>query len=90
MTTSTPESVRICDELVERFPNAEYGPAHIVVSDHNLEDEHLISCLRAIDRAIKKEPESIAKIWELMVTRQALLKLLDIPEKKRCWWMEDE
>lgn len=43
-------------DLIERFndewPDAEYGPAHIVLADLNIEDGHIDWCLELLKAAI--------------------------------------
>lgn len=100
MKTETPESMRICDELVERFPDARYGPAHIVVEDHNLEDRWIIDVLRDVDKLIARLNAAGKASWyereldasdleELNATRATLIELLAMTEKDRCWWQEE-
>ena len=39
------ELVELCDLFTEEWPNAAYGPAHIVLDDYNLEPDDIAWCL---------------------------------------------
>lgn len=39
----------LIDTFVEMFPGEDYGFAHIVLADYNLEDSHIDFCLHQID-----------------------------------------
>jgi len=72
------------DKLRERFPDADYGPGHIVFSDGNFEDGNIHFCLEEM-----KVPKSYAggrdaKPGEAEATRELLEWLLSVPESVRC------
>lgn len=59
----------------------EYGPGHIVWSDHNLEDGHIDACIAdAEDRIFRKRYSA----EELGVAVEALKRLRKVPENVRC------
>jgi hypothetical protein len=69
------------DRFLADYPRANYGPAHIVLSDHNLYNDHIDYCLDAIETGEydthNHGPEEIA------ATRRFLRSLRDIPEEER-------
>ncbi len=67
------------DRFLEEWPDAEYGPAHIVLSDCNLEDVHIDFCLAEFD----KDDEHIYWPGELEATRAFLSELRALPEDQR-------
>ena len=85
------------DKFLLAYPNAEWGPAHIVLSDRNLSDGHIQWCLDLINAVLKqKEPTDRDRAFldevhwykihtktELEKTKLLLLDLLKIPEKAR-------
>lgn len=60
------------------WPNAEFGPAHIVLGDDNIEDENIQWCLDNWETYKRDHPED-----ELNATRVFLHELLQIPEAIR-------
>jgi hypothetical protein len=83
------------EEFLERWPNAEWGPAHVVLSDWNLDDEFIESSLRRIASALgESDPVDGEDVEhyrenhpqnELLATRYLLNGLLAIPEDDRLW-----
>ena len=72
----------MCDAFTERFPRAEYGPAHIVLSDYNFETEFIESCLAGV--RTQKQIHFVGGVaLELQATENFLLHLLTIPESQR-------
>lgn len=72
----------IWQEALNKLPFDEpllYGPAHVVWSDNNFEDESIKFCLKECDRKgyWNYEPAAIA------IVRESLEKLLLIPEEVR-------
>ena len=79
------------------YPNAEWGPAHIVLSDRNLSDGHIQWCLDLIDAILEpKELDERDRMFldsvhwykthtriELEKTKTFLLDLLNVPEESR-------
>ena len=65
------------NDFCKAWPNAEYGPAHVVLSDYNLEDEFIESALAALRDAPMAEDERQA-------TTKFLRALLLLPEGYRC------
>lgn len=41
--------------FTERYPNSEFGPAHCVLSDYNIDDATLTNTLAFYDRAAEKQ-----------------------------------
>jgi len=52
-------------DFLQAWPDAEFGPAHIVLSDHNLEDEHVRWCLGLARAAISRAPEDLYRTDDL-------------------------
>jgi hypothetical protein len=76
-----PESLRLCDALCERYPAAENGPAHVVVSDNNFDDEFIDGALSRVESAKLPADERAA-------TLAVLRRLREIPLEQRIWWTE--
>jgi hypothetical protein len=70
------EAVRLCCEFLDGWPAAEWGPAHIVLSDFNLEDEWIAGAKRKT--AVASIPED-----ERAATLAILDRLAGIPEAER-------
>ena len=68
------------DDLLARFPDAEFGPAHVVVSDHNLEDVFVLDCLA--------DCEAMPPSAERDATIEALRTILTVPAADRDAWGE--
>lgn len=49
-------NVQRIEKHLERWPEAENGPAHVVFGDCNIEDEHLAWCLSLIDSLLDGTP----------------------------------
>lgn len=77
MMNTPEECAAACNEFLKRFPKAERGPAHIVLSDFNFEDFWIQSCIEQIDSRPTTD--------ELMATKAFLLRLLEVPESNRCY-----
>jgi hypothetical protein len=79
--------------FVAEWPNAEWGPGHIVLSDWNTDDDCIQSSLRRIastlgesDPVDGEDVESCRENHprdELLATREFLQKLLETPEDDR-------
>jgi hypothetical protein len=73
--------MQIAEEKIERFlldwPEAESGPAHIVLADLNLEDYWIHSCLQGCEKSDRPADE-------IKATVAFLQELLQIPEDDRC------
>jgi len=82
----------------QKWPNAEWGPAHIVFSDYNLWDGHIHFCLKELaDWLATGRYKTDDEIWnqpggdpnfdhsleEAHATDAFLLELLKIPEDER-------
>ena len=71
-------------ELIRAFlaiwPNAEYGPAHIALSDQNLSDDNIRFCHKAIHRC---QESGVGDAQELHATDLFLRVLLCVPEDVR-------
>lgn len=70
-------------KFLELWPDAEYGPAHVVLSDYNLEDYF-------VDASIQRIRNGDRSSDELSATLSFLLELRDIPEDKRIAEFDDE
>lgn len=69
-------AVQLIREFLQKYPDAEWGFAHIVLSDYNLEDEWLCEIIQNGKRVIAAgHPESH--------TVEFLEQLLTIPEDER-------
>ena len=67
-----------------RWPHAEYGPAHIVISDDNVSDSSLALCRAEVGRALAGAPEYAQHSHdELIATLACLVQLAAIPEEDR-------
>lgn len=76
------------DRFLEQYPNAEYGPAHVVLSDYNFEDEWLNSCMTGLEFAMQmiesgQESRPSHSIEELFATLNFLRELKATPEDER-------
>lgn len=88
------------DKFLQEYPDAEWGPAHIVLSDYNLGDDSIKWCRSLIDELFRTgqvdygKPHGIHKYDnandELIATDEFLVKLLEIPEAERDDWMDDD
>lgn len=75
--------LKILAELVSEYPNSDFGPAHIVVGDCNVDDGSIAFCLYEI---ITYEHGKCAIEYsdeELRATADALKAILNIPEGNR-------
>ena len=71
------------DEFVGNWPEAAYGPAHIVVDDYNVGDEHVWFCLDRLESYDPKDYASEHTPEELAATKKLLEWLLTVPESER-------
>lgn len=81
------------DRFLYEWPNAEFGPGHIVLSDANLDDECLDMCIQALDALLDGGPwpEHFGEPhwWsdndraQLAATRTFLRELRALPEDAR-------
>ena len=76
----------------EKWPQAEFGPAHIVLSDCNIENDHLASCMKDLDNMMrfgKRTRNGICyRYWEapweeIVATGLFILQLRMVPEEER-------
>ena len=79
------------NRFTDLYPDSEFGPAHIVLSDYNIDDENIKWCLEFIERMLVYEDDYIHpnKISELRATCEHLKILLSIPEIVRLAEIED-
>ena len=85
------EAVRLLvDAFVSVWEGADYGPAHIALSDYNLLDDNLKFCLRLVNSIMSgTPPEEYKDSWkdhsyeELASTASFLVSLQHIPEEWR-------
>lgn len=81
------EAKAICDHICDSFVAAEDGPAHVVISDYNFDNETIgFIRTRVVDllRTEKGWEGLPFNAYELRATRDALDALLAIPEDERC------
>jgi hypothetical protein len=73
------------EAFLKEWPDAEYGPAHVVLSDKNLEDHWIDGCIAALE---SRDPHYFDPPWpsdaECAATVDFLRSLLDVPEDARC------
>jgi len=67
--------------LVENPSAVEYGPAHIVWSDENFDDDSIRHCIENCRERKYCDGYSIDDVAKVL---QSLQELLDIPESVRC------
>lgn len=95
----TQETCNLIDEFLKLWPQAEFGPAHIVLGDDNVEDCHITWCISIANAVINDnqdgcDADAIEVLescsWykdhekeELVATVAFLEKLLKIPEDER-------
>lgn len=84
-------SIVMIQEFLEKYPLAEYGPAHIILSDYNLEDHWFPSTIQAIKDRLTELTEKLGDRYmfdiearDLDATLELLNRLLEIPEGERC------
>lgn len=65
------------------WPEAQSGPAHIVIGDDNVSDENIQYCLGRLDWRTPSDSDEIHSPDELIATREFLESLLAIPEAER-------
>ncbi len=39
------QAINMCEKFLDIYPDAEFGPAHITLSDYNFKDCHLMFCV---------------------------------------------
>lgn len=77
----TPQEVLDTVQAVCRiWPNIEFGPGHVVLSDYNLGDGSITFCLQECDQPIEYPNTPAAEIG---VTRDVLNWLQSVPEPIR-------
>jgi hypothetical protein len=86
-------SIARLDRFRDEWPEAEFGPAHIVLSDANLEDGHIDWCIALCDSVLDGTPWpddwTAGNIWEdhereeIEATRSFLRELRAVPEDER-------
>ena len=69
-----------CEKFISKWPNASYGPAHIVVDDGNTDNEYIQFALQQIDTYCDRDYSNQHPSDELVATRMLLNHLLDLPE----------
>lgn len=67
--------------FLEQYPKTEWGPAHNVLSDYNLEDHYIWSVIRDL---ADFDDISDEDYQERLATLKFLVSLFDIPEDDRC------
>jgi len=89
-----------CDKFQNWWPMSVYGPAHIVISDHNTEDGYIAFCLEGIFRILEyrclydESPDERKELYhssddkhstrELIETGKFLSRLLLIDDEGSC------
>jgi hypothetical protein len=84
-------AIQKIDEFLTQWPDAEYGPAHVILSDYNLEDHWFSGIMNQLEFAMQQIETGENKYpthskEELFATLQFLRELLIIPEDDRCVW----
>ena len=70
------------DVFVDKWPGSDFGPAHILLSDQNTENGHVLFCLRETWAELKTKPDH-RTTEELLATMDFLLELSEIDEEDR-------
>lgn len=71
--------------FTDKWPGSRFGPAHIVVEDNNLEDSHLLYCIRELWK-IRKHRRDFTRVLDQSEwddTMDMLLFISSHPEDKR-------
>jgi hypothetical protein len=87
-------SIRRIDSFLEEWPDAEFGPGHIVLSDGNIGDSNLDWCLAILDAVLdgKPWPDATGRLRncyvdddpeEMLATREFLRALRAVSEEER-------
>lgn len=85
-----PPTIQKIYDFLEKWPRADYGPAHITLSDHNLEDHNLRFCLNEIAKANGDIYDGQQRDrGEIAATKAFLEELLAMSEEDRFEGMED-
>ena len=78
------------EAFCEKWPDAEFGPGHILFSDCNVDDDDIKSCLQRCDSARRQDAYWIGLPWyesqeegELEATAAFLRELLEVPQDVR-------
>jgi len=58
-------AIERCRLFVDEWPDAEFGPAHIVLADYNLEDHHLRWCLGLCRAALSHDERDLLTPYEV-------------------------
>jgi hypothetical protein len=77
------ETIDKIDAFLDQWPDSEWGPAHIVLSDENVEDSDIQFCLAGIDNYRPGDCSKEFPTEELAATKAFLESLLLIPEDER-------
>lgn len=92
------------DAFLEQYPDAENGPAEPVLSSFFMLDANLHWCIGLIDATLNGRTDNpdyqemlIQQDWflghsanELKATRAFLVRLLEVPETLRNWFVDDD
>lgn len=96
MTKQIHPTIEKIHAFLKQWPEAEYGPAHIILSDYNLEDHWFDVIFAKIDEAkatleasLRSEYVYSVSAYELNATERFLRELREIPEDQRCISNED-
>jgi hypothetical protein len=71
------------DRFTERWVAAQFGPAHIVLADYNVDDDNIEHCLACIDQYDPGDYGQLHDPEELEATKAFLQYLRSIPEEER-------
>lgn len=72
------------EAFCERWPDAESGPAHVLLADANVDDESIAFCRRELQLAFDNAPRYAGHtLDELIATRAFIEQLVDMPEEER-------
>lgn len=69
-TLGTRDGVELCREFTKRWPDAEWGPAHIVLSDYNLSDGHIEWCVALCRAALTHDARHLLEPGDLSMMQK--------------------
>lgn len=69
--------------FLKEWPDAEWGPAHVILSDYNLDNGFINGGIRDVDAWENSTGGIQHSDEELKATKAFLEKLLEIPEDER-------
>jgi hypothetical protein len=58
------ETYDAIEAFAKRWWNSQFGPAHIVIADDNVGDDHILMCIRLAEAALSKDMSGLSE-WEM-------------------------